>query len=196
MNTLRPALVLLVLLGATTGLAYPVAVTMLAGLLFPAAAAGSLVERDGEIVGSGLVGQEFVSARYFHGRPSAARYDARAGSGSNLGPTSAALQRRVAGDAAAFRAGAGTMAPADAVTASGSGLDPHVSPETARGQAARVAGARGVSVDAVLALVEAHEEGRSLGFVGEPRVNVLSLNLALDRLVEQPDGRKTERVEH
>ncbi|WP_407519976.1 K(+)-transporting ATPase subunit C [Methylobacterium oryzisoli] len=199
-NPLRPALVLLVALSAITGLAYPLAMTGLAGAIFPAQAAGSPIERDGRIVGSGLIGQSFTGAGYFHGRPSAttapdpadaaktvpAPYNAANSMGSNLGPTSAALAERVRGDLDALKAeNPGRPVPVDLVTTSGSGLDPDLSPEAALFQVPRVARARNLPEDALRALVEAHIRGRTLGVLGEPRVNVLALNLALDDLARR-----------
>ena len=197
LHHLRPALVLTLALTVLTGLAYPLAMTGLAGLVFPARAAGSLIERDGRVVGSALIGQGFTSERYFHGRPSAtsaadpadasrtvpAPYNAANSSGSNLGPTSLALAERVKGDLDALGAeNPGRAVPVDLVTASGSGLDPDVSPEAALFQVPRVARARGLPEAGLRDLVEAHVEGRTLGLLGEPRVNVLALNLALDGL--------------
>jgi K+-transporting ATPase ATPase C chain len=184
---LVPALVAFLALTALTGIAYPLALTGVAQVAFPGRADGSLIERDGQTVGSRLLGRQFSSPRYFHPRPSAAGdgYDAMASSASNLGPTNEEFLSEVRTRVAAYRR-ANALAPdaevpADAVTASGSGLDPHISPENARLQAARVARARGLGLDEVLALVDEHTDGRSLGFLGEPGVKVLELNLALDR---------------
>lgn len=182
LSILRPAVVLLGLFLILTGLAYPLAVTGVAQALMATQANGSLVIREGRVIGSGLVGQRFAEDRYFWPRPSAAGadgYDAASSSGSNLGPTSKALMERVVAEVA--RHGGWPVA-ADAVTASASGLDPHISPENARTQVARVAVARGLPPAQILALLELYMEGPTLGFIGEPRVNVLALNLALDGL--------------
>ena len=190
---LRPALVLLVLFSALTGIAYPLAVTGLAQAMFPGAANGSRVTVDGRVVGSALVGQSFTSDRYFHGRPSATTgadpqdpaksvdspYNAASSSGSNLAPSSAALADAVK---ARVEALGGGPVPADLATASGSGLDPDISPAAAALQVARVAKARALPEDEVRALVKRTTLGRTFGLLGEPRVNVLALNLALDGL--------------
>jgi K+-transporting ATPase ATPase C chain len=171
-----------------TGLAYPLAMTGAAQVLFSNSADGSLIKRDGEVVGSRLIGQNFSASRYFHPRPSAAGdgYDAMSSSASNLGPTNPALIAEVRKRVAEYRREnglpPGSAVPADAVTASASGLDPHISKANARLQAPRVARARGLSLDEVLRLVDEHTDGRPLGFLGEPGVNVLELNLALDSL--------------
>ena len=194
---LRPALVLLALFVALTGVAYPLAMTGIAQVALPRQANGSLIERNGVVVGSGIIGQPFTSERYFQPRPSAtsapdpndstktvdAPYNAAGSGGSNLGPTAQKLVDRVKEDVTRLRkdAVAGPL-PADALTTSGSGLDPHISPAYALLQVARVAKARGLPEQRIRTLVEGQVEGRTLGLIGEPRINVLRLNLALDAL--------------
>ena len=195
MSNLRPALVLLSLFVALTGLAYPLSVTGIAQIAMPRTANGSLVERNGKVIGSELIGQNFADAKFFHARPSAtsaadpadsnktidAPYHASNTSGSNLGPTAQKLVDRVKGDIDSLRAdGVQGSVPADGVTTSASGLDPHISPENALSQVSRVAKARGMEKQKIQKLVLESIEGRSLGVFGEPRVNVLALNLALE----------------
>jgi K+-transporting ATPase ATPase C chain len=186
MTQFRASLTLLVLFVVLTGLAYPLAMTGIGRAVFPTQANGSLIERDGKVVGSAHIAQPFSQDKYFHPRPSSAGekgYDAASSSGSNLGPISKKLIERVEGDLKAWREKNGTApVPVDAITASSSGLDPHITPANALAQVARVAKARGLQEDQIRRLVEQHIEGRALGFLGEPRVNVLLLNLALDSL--------------
>ena len=196
LREIRPAIVLVIALTVVTGLAYPLAMTGIAGVLFPSQAQGSLIEADGKVVGSALIGQEFTSERYFHGRPSAttapdpqdstktvpAPYNAANSGGSNLGPTNKALIERVQSDLEKLKQeNPSAQVSTDLVTTSASGLDPHISSEAALFQVPRVAKARSLPEDRIRQLVQEHTEGRFLGLLGEPRVNVLELNLALDR---------------
>ena len=196
LREIRPAIVLLLVLTAITGLAYPLAMTGIVGMLFPAQAQGSLIERDGKVIGSALIGQEFKEDKYFHGRLSAtlapdpndstktvsAPYNAANSGGSNLGPTSKALADRLKEDVDKLKAANPNAAvPVDLVTTSASGLDPDISPEAAEFQVPRVAKARNLPDAQVKQLVASNTQGRLLGLIGEPRVNVLALNLALDR---------------
>ena len=187
LNQLRPAVVMVALFTLLLGLIYPLGITGLAQAIFPSEAGGSLVrDADGTVRGSALIGQPFSEARYLHPRPSAAGddYNAAGSSGSNYGPLNEDLAARVAADTAALRAEAnGAAIPADAVTTSGSGLDPEVSPAYARLQAVRVARARGMTVEQVQAVIDANTEQPLLGFIGQPRVNVLMTNRALDQRV-------------
>ena len=186
MNHLRPALVSFVFLTLITGVAYPLAVTGIAKVAFPSQADGSLIVKDGKVAGSSLIGQPFDDPKYFWGRPSATSpspYNAASSSGSHLGPTNPALTKAVQERVDALRAadpGNTAPVPVDLVTASGSGLDPHISPAAALYQVGRVARARKLDETTVRELVARHTEDRQLGFLGEPRVNVLALNLALD----------------
>lgn len=195
LREIRPAILVLLLLTAITGLAYPLAMTAIAGVIFPKQAQGSLIEKDGKVIGSALIGQEFKGDQYFHGRPSAtlgpdpadasktasAPYNAANSGGSNLGPTSKALNDRVKEDVGKLKAeNPSAPVPIDLVTTSASGLDPDISPEGALFQVPRVSRARNMPEDRVRQLVTENTRGRFAGLIGEPRVNVLALNLALD----------------
>jgi K+-transporting ATPase ATPase C chain len=196
LREIRPALVMLIALAIITGLIYPLAMTGVAGAIFPSQAEGSLIEKDGKVIGSALIGQAFTEDKYFHGRLSAttgpdpadatrttaAPYNASNSMGANLGPTSRALADRLKEDVDKAKAENGAAAvPVDLVTTSASGLDPHISPESALFQVPRVAKARNIGEDQLRRLVQEHTEERLAGLLGEPRVNVLALNLALDR---------------
>ena len=200
LKQIRPAIVLVIGLTLITGLVYPLVMTGIAGAIFPRQAQGSLIEKDGKVIGSALIGQVFADDKYFHGRPSAtnapdpkdstktvdAPYNASNSMGSNLGPTNKALIERVKGDVESLKKeNASSPVPVDLVTTSGSGLDPDISPEAALFQVPRVAKARNMTEDRVRQLVTERTEGRFLGLLGEPRVNVLTLNLALDEVAKK-----------
>jgi potassium-transporting ATPase KdpC subunit len=200
LREIRPAMVFILTLTLITGVAYPFAITGLARVIFPTQAEGSLIERDGQVVGSALIGQVFTGPGYFHGRPSATvapdpndasktvplAYNAANSGGSNLGPTSKALAERMQADVAKLKHdNASDQVPTELVTTSGSGLDPHISPAGALFQVSRVAKTRNMPEDVLRRLITEHTEGRTFGIFGEPRVNVLALNLALDRAAKQ-----------
>lgn len=196
LREIRPAILVLVMLTLITGLAYPLAMTGIAGVIFPKQAQGSLIEKDGKVIGSALIGQEFKQDKYFHGRPSATLgpdpadstktvsvpYNAANSGGSNMGPTSKALADRLKEDVEKLKAeNPNAAVPVDLVTTSGSGLDPDISPEAALFQVPRIAKARNMSEETIRQMIAMSTQGRTLGLLGEPRVNVLALNLALDR---------------
>jgi K+-transporting ATPase ATPase C chain len=200
LREIRPAIVFILTLTLITGVAYPFAITGLARVIFPTQAEGSLIERDGQVVGSALIGQVFTGPGYFHGRPSATAapdpndasktvplaYNAANSGGSNLGPTSKALAERMQADVAKLKHdNASDQVPTELVTTSGSGLDPHISPAGVLFQVSRVAKTRNMPEDVLRRLITEHTEGRTFGIFGEPRVNVLALNLALDRAAKQ-----------
>jgi K+-transporting ATPase ATPase C chain len=204
LKEIRPAIVFVVALTVITGLVYPFVMTGVAGVIFPYQAQGSMIERDGKVIGSALIGQEFTSEGYFHGRPSAtvapdpndstktvpAPYNAANSGGSNLGPTNKALIERLQGDVDKLKQeNPSAQVPIDLVTTTGSGLDPDISPAAALFQVPRVAKARNMPEDRVRQLVDEHVEGRTLGFLGEPRVNVLALNLALNLALDRAAAR-------
>jgi len=189
LKQIRPALVFIILMTVLTGIAYPLGITGIAQLTFPHRANGSLIMRDHKVIGSEFIGQSFTSGKYFHGRPSATApvpYNAANSGGSNLGPTSKTLIDGVKAEAEKLRAQSNRLIPVDLVTASGSGLDPDITPAAAEFQIARVAKARNLSESEVKTLVDRLTDSRTFGFIGEPHVNVLKLNLALDDLKQGP----------